>query len=110
MSLKVIFRRSYRDVARHRGAFVCLVVLIALFARGTPLNILPGPHGSAAHSLASQNHRPCFDHNDSQWLGCPPAPPGDPLLAASSCSVSAAQPFVGSVVEGWHRDRSPPLS
>lgn len=110
MYLKPILRRLYRSVAGHRGALVCAVVLTAFLARGTPLNLLPGPHGAAAHFLANQNHRPCFDHNDSQWLGCPSVPPSVPLLTVSSCPVFYSSPYLESVVDGWHRDRSPPLS
>ena len=108
MSMISLSQNSLRRLARHRAPVVCIAALFALIGRGTPLNLLPGPHGQAAHSFAHQEHGQYFDHHKTQCLSSPPVPQSAPPLATLFYRGLAALPHVEVIIDGGHRDRSPP--
>jgi hypothetical protein len=87
---------------------LCIVAVIILLGRGIPVGLLHGTHRQGAHSLANQSHRPCFDHNDSQWLSCPPVTLCAPAAVAEPNQLVADLPKVEIIANGWHCDRPPP--
>lgn len=89
---------------------LCIVAVTILLARGLPVGLLHGAHSQGTHSLANHSSRPCFDHNDSQWLSVPLITLSPPRVAAKPNQVVATVPNVEIVAKGWLCDRSPPAS
>lgn len=110
MSLVRPTRESIRGAMSYRALVMCVAALSLLWARSAPPNLPHGPLNLAFHSLADHDHRPCFDHEDPQWVTAPCTPLAAPPLVVSSCSIHASATLIEFVTDGWHYNRPPPVS
>ncbi len=93
-----------------RAVIMCVAALSMLWARSVPTDFPHSSHSLAVHAAGDHDHRPCFDHEDSQLASAPSAPRTAPPPTASSTVTYALSTFVDLVNGGWHYNRPPPIS
>src|ERR1700684_1859952 len=101
--------RSLCSFFSYRALIVCVAALSILWAPSIPAHFRHSSHSLAVHT-ADHDHRPCFDHEDSQLASAPSGPRIAPPPAASSHPVYAVVTFVELENDGWHYNRPPPIS
>ncbi len=109
MSLVRPNRKSSRGLASCRVLIMCVAVLSLLSVRFAPPSLPHISTGLAAHSQADHGHRPCFDHEDSQWATAPNPVLNTPPPAESPHANPTAEPFIEIATDGWHYNRPPPI-
>jgi hypothetical protein len=99
--------KSRREFVSFRAVVMCIATL-GLLARCAPPDVQQVFHGSVVNSQADHGHKPCFDHEDYQWLSSPSAHLIAPAAVESPQPVLAATLNIESVTDGWHYNRPPP--
>jgi hypothetical protein len=92
-----------------RPLLVCAAIGF-LLARGVPPSLRQLIPGLVASSLAGNDHKQCFDHDDFQWLSSPSAAPTALQPFASSAPAVVPEPHLEVATDGWHYNRPPPVS
>jgi hypothetical protein len=110
MSLVRPIRKSSRGLVSYRVLIMCVAALSLLSVRIAPPSLPHVSTGLAVNSQADHGHRPCFDHEDSQWATTPSIALNAPPPVVSSHPTLSVEPSVAIVTDGWHYNRPPPIS
>jgi hypothetical protein len=110
MSLVQPIWKSSRGLVSYRVLIMCIAALSLLSMRISPPSFPHISTGLAVNSLADQDHRLCFDHEDSQWGTTLSIALNAPPPVVSSHPTPSVEPSVAIVTDGWHYNRPPPIS
>ncbi len=110
MSLVRPIRKSIRSLVSCRATIMFVAALSVLWARNTPPRLPHSPLNLAVHLLADQDHRQCFDQEDSQWATPPSTLPPIPLPLVFFGSIHNAAALIEFVNDGLPYNRPPPVS
>ena len=108
MSLVRPIRKSSRGLVSFR-VLMCVAALSLLLVRIVPPSLPNISTGLAVNSQADHGHRPCFDHEDSQWATTATFALNTPPPVVSLHPIPSDEPSVAIVTDGWHYNRPPPI-
>jgi hypothetical protein len=109
MSLVRPIPESSRGLVSYHVLIMCIAALSLLSVRIAPPSLPSISTGLAVNSQADHGHRPCFDHEDSQWATCPSTLPITPPPVFSPHPAPSRERSFEIVKDGWHYNRPPPI-
>src|ERR1019366_2956695 len=110
MSLVRPIRKSSGGLVPFCVLIMCVAALSLVLVRIVPPSLPHISTGLAVNSQADHGHRPCFDHEDSQWATTPSIALNTPPPVVSPHPTASVEPSVAVVTDGWHYNRPPPIS